>query len=127
MSQNISFANWLSAMLDKKSISKAALARGVGVSRATVTEWCNGNVAAPSDFNRKKVENFFKDCGSNIEETVVIKHQAQIEVFANADGGITIRQCGWPDEDSIVCFAVEHTESICNAIQDVSKSIKGCK
>lgn len=57
------------------------------------------------------------------QKSVVIKQQDQIEIYENEDGGITIKQTAWPNEDQVIYFSVEHAEIICMAIEQTRKSI----
>jgi hypothetical protein len=57
------------------------------------------------------------------QKSVVIKQQDQIEIYENEDGGITIKQTAWPNEDQVIYFSVEHAEIIFMAIEQTRKSI----
>ena len=60
------------------------------------------------------------------EQDVVVKQQDQISVFHNADGGITIKQKCWPDEDQVVSVNLEGAEILAKAIMDCrAKAMRG--
>ena len=56
-------------------------------------------------------------------DSVVIKRQDEIRIYANQGGGITIEQKCWPDTDQIIVFGPENAEVICEAIDSVRKQI----
>ncbi len=54
---------------------------------------------------------------------VVVKQQDEIQIFENQEGGISIVQKNWPNDDAVVCFHVEHAEIVAQAIIDAHRSI----
>ena len=57
--------------------------------------------------------------------TAVVKQQDAIEIYVNEGGGITIRQSNQYEEDSLVCFEIEHAEAIVNAIVSAAQEAEG--
>lgn len=53
------------------------------------------------------------------ENSVVVKQQDQIEIYANDDGGISIKQTSGYGEEQFIWFQMEHAEHIGQAILDL--------
>lgn len=47
---------------------------------------------------------------------VVVKHQDEIRVFRNEDGGISIAQSNAFDDDVYIYFSIEYAELVAKAI-----------
>lgn len=124
MSQKNEFCTWLLSMIEQKGIKQADLARGVGVSRTTVSGWCSGAIANVTEQNKKKIYEFFGGhFESDDDSSVVVSRQLETRVFINQSGGISISQSCWPEEDFVISFRAEYADAICSAIKNLSNQI----
>lgn len=53
------------------------------------------------------------------EKTVVVKQQDEIEIYANDNGGISIKQTNGYGEEQIIWFQLEYAEAVGQAILDL--------
>lgn len=138
---NIFIANRLVELMEKTDglETLTSLAEKSGVSYGTIQRMRSASDVSQSIENVSKVASAFGltvsefmseepvQSETNEISDVVIKHQHAISVFKNADGGISIVQDCWPDEESIVAVNVENAELLAMAILDLHKKIMGSK
>lgn len=55
---------------------------------------------------------------------IVIERVDEVEIFANEDGGITIRQTGFDEEQFLICISASHVGPICKALRETARAIK---
>ncbi len=62
----------------------------------------------------------------DLDDDVVVPQQDSIRIYANQRGSITIEQSDTTgNETAFVIFTEQHAESVCAAIMEVAKRIRG--
>lgn len=67
-----------------------------------------------------------KQVQKNVEDSVVVHQQDQIDVYPNNSGGITIRSVSYPDGEAIIAFLPQYAEAIIAAIRGCVNRLEEC-